>query len=234
MPTTKHEYLLRGHIRCRRCGRAYVGAIHTNSQNGKWYSQRYYRCMGKLRLYAPLERCNNKGWSAKKLEAMLWTELERYLSNRDLIISEIEKQRQDASQVSVFEAEMESVERQLKVVEREQHQLLQWALKDFPADQVEDENRRLNKSKETLKDQKTDLEAQLKDSQDAVISVPRLEAFIEHIQSHLPLLNFEGKRLALDMLGITVWIDGENVEITGIIEPEAYPLRCTSNRSNVY
>jgi len=37
------------------------------------------------------------------------------------------------------------------VVEREQHQLLPWALKGFPEGQVEAENRRLNKAKETLK-----------------------------------------------------------------------------------
>jgi hypothetical protein len=32
-------------------------------------------------------------------------------------------------------------------------------------------------------------------------------------------LDFEGKRLALDMLGITVYLDGENVEVTGTIDP---------------
>lgn len=151
---------------------------------------------------------------------MVWTELERYLSDRDLIKNELEKQRQDAGQLNVFEAELERIERQFKAIDREQHQLLQWALKDFPADQVEAENKRLNKAKETLKAQKAELEAQLKASQDAVINVPKLEGFIRDIQDKLPHLDFEGKRLALDMLGITVWIDGENVEVTGTIEPE--------------
>ena len=104
---------------------------------------------------------------------MAWAELECYLSNRDLIISELEKQRQDAGQLGVFEAERDRLERQLKAADREQHQLLQWALKGFPESQVEAENRRLNKAKETLKAQKTELEAQLKASQDAVINVLR-------------------------------------------------------------
>ncbi len=59
---------------------------------------------------------------------------------------------------------------------------------------------------------------QLKASRDAVINVPNLERFIEDIQKRLPELDFEGKRLALDMLNITVWLDGENVEITGTID----------------
>jgi uncharacterized phage infection (PIP) family protein YhgE len=152
------------------------------------------------------------------------------LSNHDLINSELEKQRQDAGQLGVFEAELERVERQFKAVDREQHQLLQWALKDFPADQVEAENKRLNKAKETLNTQKAELEAQLKASQDAVINVPQLEGFIRDIQDKLPYLDFEGKRLVLDMLGITVYLDGQNVEVTGVIEPEKQGVRCSSNQ----
>jgi site-specific DNA recombinase len=230
MPKTKHEYLLRGHLRCRQCGRAYVGGVASSSlQNGKRYIQRNYNCMGKKRIYAPIERCHNKGWSAKKLEGMVWSKLMEYLSDRELIINNLEKQRQDAGQLGVFEEELERVERQLKATDREQRQLLQWALKDFPADQVEAENRRLNKAKETLKSQKTELEARLKASKQAVINLPNLERFIEDIQKRLPELDFEGKCLALDMLGITVYLDGENVEVTGVIELKDKALRCTSH-----
>ncbi len=225
MPQTKHEYLLRGHLRCRQCGRSYVGSnIH----------QRYYRCTGKLKLIAPFERCGNKSWSADKLEAIVWAELARYLSDRDLIISELEQQRQEANQLSVFETELQQVERRFKAVDREQHQLLQWALKGFPESHVEAENRRLNKAKETLKAQKADLEAQLKVSVDAVINVPNLERFIENMQKRLPELDFEDKRHTLDMLGITVWLDGESVEVTGTLDPESSlqtMSRCSRNPS---
>jgi len=230
MPITKHEYLLRGHLRCRQCGRSYVGGVaNTSLQNGKQYTQRNYHCMGKIRMNAPLERCHNKGWSAKKLEAMVWGKLMEYLSDRELIISKLEKQRQDAGQLGVFDAELERVERQIKSTDREQHQLLQWALKDFPAEQVEAENRRLNKAKETLKAQKTELEARLKASKQAVINVPNLERFIQDLQKRLPELDFDGKCLALDMLGITVYLDGENVEVTGAIELENKALRCSNH-----
>ena len=77
------------------------------------------------------------------------------------------------------------------------------------------------KARETLTAQKADLEAQLKASQDAFISIPKLEQFVERIQGQLPLLDFEGKRLALDMLGITVWLDCEAVEITGTVDTES-------------
>ena len=220
VPTTKHEYLLRGHIRCRQCGRAYVSGISVTMLKDKRYIQRRYRCTGKAKLYSPIERCCNKGWSANRLEAIVWTKLEEYLSRPELIVSELEKQRQDVSQPGVFKTELQQAERQLKAVDREQHQLLQWALKGFPEGQVEVENRRLNKARETLKVRKAELETQLKASQDAIINIPKLESFIEHMQERLSTLDFEGKRLALDMLCIKVWLDGENVEITGTIDAE--------------
>jgi site-specific DNA recombinase len=231
--TTKHEYLLRGHVRCRQCGRAYVGVLWKTRQNGRVYVQPGYRCRGKLKLFAPLERCHNKSWSAKRLEGLVWPELVRFLSNPDLIMSEVEKLRQEADQAGGYEAELERVERQLKALDREQRQLLQWALKGFPEDQVEAENRRLNKARETLKAQKAELEAQIKACRDAAINIPDLERLVQRIQAGIANLDFEGKRLALDALNITVWLDGENIEVTGVIEPENYEVRPSSRVGGV-
>ncbi len=47
-----------------------------------------------------------------------------------------------------------------------------------------------------------------------------IERFIQDMQRQLPNLDFEGKRLAMDMLYITVYLDGESVEITGYDKPE--------------
>ena len=88
-----------------------------------------------------------------------------------------------------------------------------------PADQVEAENKRLNKARETLKKRQLELEKQLKADRDIATSIPKIERFIERIQGNIAAVDFEGKRLALDMLGITVWLDGENIEITGTVDP---------------
>jgi len=105
------------------------------------------------------------------------------------------------------------------VADREQHRLLQWALKGFPESQVEAENKRLNQVKKTLEAQKAELESQLKTSREAAANIPDLERYINDVQHHLTELDDDGKRMALDMLGITVWVDGENVEITGALDP---------------
>jgi len=227
MRNTKREYLLRGHIKCRQCGHAYVGGITlSNSQSGDRY-RRLYHCLGKRKDYSPIERCHNKSWGADKLEALVWEQIERVLDNPDLIIDEMERQRQDAGELGVLETELQQAEHQLKALEREQGQLLQWALKGFPENQVEVENRRINKARETLKAQKAELEVQIKASQETAISVPKLEGFVELMREKLTTLDFETKRQVLDMLGIKVWVDGQSVEITGVLPTEEDAIATT-------
>jgi site-specific DNA recombinase len=214
---TKHQYLLRGHIHCRHCGRSFVGSVAASNQNGKRHERRYYRCLGKRKMYSPIHRCLNKSWGADKLEALVWTQIERVLDNPELIVTEIGKQRQDANQLGVLEAELQQVERQLKALGREQEQLLQWALKGFPEETVIAENKKINSKRETSKAQKAELETQIKASEEAAISLPKLECFVELMRQKLTTLDFEPKRMALDMLGVKVWLDGDNVEITGVL-----------------
>ena len=52
--------------------------------------------------------------------------------------------------------------------------------------------------------------------------MPNLERFIEDMQGKLQNLDFESKRLALDMLSIKVYFNNDrDIEITGIVEQES-------------
>jgi site-specific DNA recombinase len=213
----KRDYLLNGHVYCRHCGRAYYAYFNSKYVKGKRYEKRRYRCSGTLRIVEPINPCHNKSWAADTLELLVWSQIERVLDNPELIICEIEKQRQDANQLGVLEAELQQVERQRRTLDRDQEQLLQWALKGFPEETVVTENKRINEKRNSLLTQKAELEAQIKASQEASVSLPKLRRFVELLRQKLTTLEFETKRLALDMLNIKVWLDGHNVEITGII-----------------
>ena len=217
----KRQYLMRSHLRCRRCGRAYCG--HTDRTTS------YYRCPGKQRITSPVNRCNNRDWRTDKLEALVWKQIEAILEKPEVIIGALESQRQDANQLSVFEDQLFTVERQLKAVDREQQQLLQWALKGFPESQVEAENKRINKDRETLQARKVELEGRVKTSQDAVISIPKLEHTIELLRQQLRATDLATKRDFIEGMGIMVWLDGEKVEITGAIPAEGDTIVTTSS-----
>ena len=213
----KREYLLRGHIHCRECGRAFSGGTTVTNRKGKSYATRRYRCSGTIRMNSPVNRCHNRSWSADTLEATVWAQIEGVINKPELIITEVEKQRQAANKLGVLEVELREVERHLKALDREQEQLLQWALKDFPEEIVTAENKRLNQKRGSLKAQKAELETQIEASREATVNQPKLERFIKLMREKLSALDFETKRMVLDMLGIKVWLDGHNVEITGVL-----------------
>ena len=206
---TKRQYLLRSHLYCRQCGRAYCG--HLDRTIG------YYRCPGKLRITAPVNRCHNMNWRADKLEALVWEKIEGVLDNPNLIIAEIEKQRDDSNNLGTLESELVRVEKQLKALDCEQKQLLKWMRLGFPEEQIIAENKNINESRSSLQSQKSELEKQIQVSNEATVSLPKLETYIQLVRDKLSTLDFDMKRLALDTLNIKVWIDGSSVEITGSI-----------------
>lgn len=228
----KRQYLLHGHIYCHQCGKPYRTHIVVQHRKYNTYQYRRYVCSARpgISNSFPVGHCHNKGWSADKLESLVWAQIEHVLDNPELIITELEKQRQDANEVGVLETELRQVERQLKEIDRDQAQLLKWALKGFPEDQVIAENKKLNAGRESLKVQKTELETKIKASQDAAISVPKLEHFVRLMREKLSMLDFETKRMALDMLDIKVRIDGYNMEVTGAIPISDYVIVTPQSR----
>ncbi|GAF74188.1 unnamed protein product, partial [marine sediment metagenome] len=222
----RRQYLLHGHIRCRHCGKPYRAQIQIQHTKSNTYHYRRYACLCAKPAPdgPPMKRCHNKGWVADRLEALVWTQIERILADPSIIVAEIEKQRQCIGDVSHLQTELGHIERQLKAVDRGQAQLLDWAIKGFPEYLVVSENKKHNAKRESLKVQKADIEQNIRASQEAAITLPKLERYVELIRERLSKLDFETKRLALEMLDITVWIDGCNVEVTGIFPISDYAI----------
>ena len=172
-----------------------------------------------------------KRWfSARFLESLVWAELEGVLSHPEIIVNQLEKQRQDANHAGVLDTELKQVERELNVADFEQHKLLQWALKGFPENQVEEENNRINKAREVLQARKAEIQARIKTSKEAIINIPKLAHTVELLRQKLKAPDFAMKRDFIESMGIKVWLDGEDVEITGFIPSEEVAIVHTSSQ----
>jgi hypothetical protein len=86
------------------------------------------------------------------------------------------------------------------------------------------ENKKLSSRRESLRAQRAKLEQTIKAGYEAAVSLPKLEYFVEMIRERLSALDFETRRMALEMLDIKVWIDGDNVEVTGVIPISDYVI----------
>ena len=106
----KRQYLLHGHIYCRQCGKPYRTHIVVEHRKYNTYQYRRYVCSATFSISNsfPVNHCHNKGWSADKLETLVWVQIERVLHDPELIITELKKQRQDANELGVLETELKT------------------------------------------------------------------------------------------------------------------------------
>lgn len=214
-----HEYLLGGHLICRGCGNPAWG--YTGGRS----SRRYYKCSARWSSTKHSD-CDSKSWFADDLESRVWSQLQGILMNPELIIAEMEKQLDTGESVALIEAELKPVVKKVKALDKEQTQLLQWAVENgFPEALVKAENQRLNDLREALNKEKTELEIRLAACHDAEINRPSTEGFINILRQKVTDLDYEGKRLALQALNIRILVDGSNIEITGSIPREAVALQ---------
>ncbi len=203
----KRDYLLSGHLVCSRCGKPY------------WGLDDKYRCSGKYKQAASPMRCDNRQYAKSVIEPIVWQEVERVISEPTIILKELEKQASSADQATIqhYENAIKSVIRELRDVDREQRSLFQWALAGFPEEQVVAENKKFNGRREALKHRKIELEEQLRNCAQAAVNAENLEQFLSMFRDRIALVDYEAKRLALEMLQIQVRVDGPDVQITGCV-----------------
>jgi len=213
---TKHQYLLSGHIRCSRCNRTYSGYARSLKWSGEYHLKRYYRCLGRLQMVSPI-RCGNRNLPADKVESLIWKEIEGLLSQPQLVLSELERKRTEVGGKNLVEHELEEVNRRLKALDREQEQLLQWALKGFPEETVIRENEKFNRQRAELKERRAELETRIDRAKQAEVDIAGIERFCELVRQNLRDFTFEDKRLVLEALRLEVWVDGDTLRVVGSI-----------------
>ena len=66
-------------------------------------------------------------------------------------------------------------------------------------------------------------------SREAAVSLPKLEVYVQLVREKLTTLDFDIKRLALEMLNIKILLNGPSVEINASIPVEDVAIATTSS-----
>ena len=213
---TKHQYLLHGRVYCRRCGRGYWGYLHKTRRGNKLYQWRRYRCSGRLKIVTPVQ-CSNNNCNAETLESLIWEQVELVLAKPEMVISELMRRQREASERTVLDKELETIKHRLEELDKEQERLLNYHIMGFPEELTKKQNAIINEKRKQLLDRELHLERQIETQQQCQVDLEGIERFCQLVRENLKDLSFEDKRLALEALQMKVWIDGDNVEVTGAI-----------------
>lgn len=213
---TKNQYLLHGHIYCRRCGRSYWASSGIKTRSGHRYSYPYYGCSGNLKIVSPV-KCGNRRVSANAIEAIVWEQIEALLAKPDLVMAELHRRQQEAKEVSSVERVLDRLEAQL--ANREKQKARMWKAFELTGDEeaFKASIAQLGEEVRALQQEKSQLEKRIEASNQFELSVEDMRGACELVRRNLKGLSFEDKRLALEALQVKVWIDGDNVAIEGAI-----------------
>jgi site-specific DNA recombinase len=213
---TKRPYLLSGYVFCRQCGRRYRGKSVKPKAGENVTSITYYECPGGEKIVSPT-RCPNRRWNANHLETLVWQQIEGLMAKPELVLAGLKTIENEAKEASSLGEELAQVNRRLGALDREQEQLLEWALKGFPESTVVSTNKRINSDRTALQERKAELEARIDRVSHAETDIAGVKRFCELARGNLAGFMFEHKRLALEALQVKVWVDGESVNIEGAV-----------------
>ncbi len=212
----KQEYLLSDHIKCQRCNRNYWGFVKRIVWGKKSHPKRYYHCPGKLKRVSPIQ-CDNHNLNADDVEELIWKEVEQILYHPQLVLAELERRKKESGQENLLDQELNRTEIRLAALDREQGELLQWALKGFPEETIVKENEKINHERISLTNRREELHRRIAEAKENQIDADGIERFCDLVKNNLKSFGYKEKRLALEALQVKVWIDGENISIHGAI-----------------
>ena len=226
---SKHEYLLHGHIYCAKCGRAYWAAPGIKTRNGKRYEYPFYHCSGKSKSVTP-DRCENRRYSAKSIEGLIWGEVEKLLTQPELVFAELER-RNEEDKTATWTTELERV-RTLLANRQKQKDRVHRA---FYVTGDEDLFRRsigaLARETEGLEKERLRLEECIASANKGQMDTDNLKVACLLVKNNLKTLSFEERRFALSVLQLRVIVDGNALIVQGAIPLSVGHLVTTERRS---
>lgn len=114
----RHQYLLRGVVRCGSCGLSYCGS------QGR-VGVGWYRCNGQMVERGPVVgRCHNPSVRLDQIEPVVWADIEAFLRDPGDILAELEAATERETQAAVIEADSITLTRALQALEAQRRQAL--------------------------------------------------------------------------------------------------------------
>ena len=205
----KLSYLLRGMVFCKQDRRKYYGVpVHRKP---------YYRCSGRIKLLSG-KPCSNRTVNAKWLEDAVWSEVEKVLRDPKLILAELEQRRQSGTDVAHLEERMKLNYSQLDALdEAETRYLRLYGAGVSSLDKLKKECNRIKLECERIKQDNVDLEKHIAVARELILSIERVKQVCDLVSTNLANFSCEEKRIALEALGIKVWVDGDSVTVEGLL-----------------
>ncbi|WP_024614639.1 recombinase family protein [Clostridium sp. Ade.TY] len=216
--TKNVDYLLRGLIKCAKCGRAYQGVSYKNG------SLAYYVCATKRgdRKKILGEKCDNLNVPKNELENAIWDMIKNdILLNVDEIINNVTISLNKDTKLNSVEKDLEKIECKIKNVDNEKSKILNLYRKDLLTDDdVEKELEKINIEKETLNELYRKIEKKYSIENNVNNITDNFRDLMKKYSTNLDKIDFNKKKEIINFLIESIEIDYVKKGLDKIITPK--------------
>lgn len=194
--------ILRGLVVCGKCGRRYVAGYAS--------SQRIYRC-GVWHHPKRLRDCANKGWTAKRLEGIVWSVVEAFLQDPVTALAAVEAQGHDTDQPELRIAQLERRLAELDAEDARVRDGFRQGIWDAAGTRAELE--RSAKARKLIDDELIEIRSRVAHR----ARMADLEQAAAELRAHLPVLSHDARGAVLAELVERITVTEGLVEIQLIV-----------------
>lgn len=208
---TQHPYLLRGLLRCARCGGACAGSYS--------HGRRSYRCLRNDALVTQTGvRCPAGRVPAEPLEAVVWEALRELFQQPEVLLAEYRRRSASEGEASGVGEARRQQERALRRVEVQQERLTDAYLQGvLELAEYAAKREALREQQRQLERQRRDLEQRAAAQVQAQDALARLEAFCQAVAAGLDTLTFAGQQALLRLVVERITVEEHTVRIETVI-----------------
>ena len=209
-----HPYLLRGLIRCTRCGSTYSGHVSKGI--------RRYRCtLTDSSISSTGRRCRPGSFKAEPVEQAVWEAVAEALEQPQVLMAEYERRLSDLGSVDVIEQERNQLSLELKRLVVQEDRVTEAYIKEaMELNRYKYEMGKLGERRSGLEKLENQLGQRAKQEQDAKAGVRYLEEFCDRVSEGLESINFEDRQKLLRLVVERITVEDNMVRIETIIPPD--------------
>ena len=207
----RRQYLLRGLIRCPRCGSAYIG------YGRKDY--RGYRCIGAVPESSSTgHRCPPGGIPAGPVEEAVWAAVTEAFQHPDLLLTEYERRLAESSSAGAVGAEQSQITVALKRTAAQEDRVTQAYLSEaMDLARYKAEMEKLKQRRSELDHAAKDIERRARQELDARDALAHLQRFCDQVCRGLEAMTFDQRQQFLRLVVERVTVEDGTVRVDTII-----------------
>ena len=209
----KHQYLLRGLVKCGRCDSPFYGT--------PFHGTLYYRCGNRHRTFPLPKECNSHAVKAEDLEGIVWNKFCEAIKNPRLITEQIERIKDKAVRnKESIKSDVDALAIALNKIESEQNRLLDaYREQIISMDQLKDQMSKIQLKRNQLEMEKQSLLTKQEKALPSVLIKKPVTDYLKLLERRLNGLkdDFEGKRHLLSLAINKIVLEENVVRIKGIV-----------------